>query len=201
MSGMPTVRIDDILVHPRDNDLVVGTHGRGIYILDDVSALQQLTRSNGLRQRCWKLTWHHLDERHAFGSLLRRFEKLSRFKSGTGTAISYYLKSAQQADVKLTVSDYTGKIVRTLAATKKPANRIQWNLKDPPARPVVVVASAAVSGGGGGGGELWWRRRWRRRWFGASTSACHWKPAHRQAHRQWKGLHMTRVVIENDPGM
>ena len=32
MSGMPIMRIDDILVHPRDNDLIVGTHGRGIYI-------------------------------------------------------------------------------------------------------------------------------------------------------------------------
>jgi photosystem II stability/assembly factor-like uncharacterized protein len=44
MSGMPTVRVDDILVHPRDNDLVIGTHGRGIYILDDITALQQLTQ-------------------------------------------------------------------------------------------------------------------------------------------------------------
>src|SRR5688500_15288929 len=29
MSGMPTIRVDDVLVHPRDNDLIVGTHGRG----------------------------------------------------------------------------------------------------------------------------------------------------------------------------
>ena len=35
------IRVDDILVHPRDNDLIVGTHGRGIYIFDDISALQQ----------------------------------------------------------------------------------------------------------------------------------------------------------------
>src|SRR6185503_15272873 len=31
MTGLPTVPIDDILIHPRDNDLIVGTHGRGIY--------------------------------------------------------------------------------------------------------------------------------------------------------------------------
>ena len=43
MNGLPTVRIDDILVHPRDNDLIVGTHGRSIWILDDITALQQLT--------------------------------------------------------------------------------------------------------------------------------------------------------------
>ena len=43
MNGLPTVRIDDILVHPRDNDLIVGTHGRSIWIIDDITALQQLT--------------------------------------------------------------------------------------------------------------------------------------------------------------
>src|SRR5215467_10822452 len=44
MSGMPTMRIDDILVHPRDNDLIVGTHGRGIYIIDDITALQAMSQ-------------------------------------------------------------------------------------------------------------------------------------------------------------
>ncbi len=43
MNGLPTVRIDDILVHPRDNDLIVGTHGRSIYIIDDITPLQQLS--------------------------------------------------------------------------------------------------------------------------------------------------------------
>src|SRR4030095_15674040 len=42
MTGLPTVPIDDILVHPRDNDLIIGTHGRGIYVMDDVTSLQQL---------------------------------------------------------------------------------------------------------------------------------------------------------------
>lgn len=41
--NLPTVPVDDIKVHPRDNDLVLGTHGRGIWILDDASALQQLS--------------------------------------------------------------------------------------------------------------------------------------------------------------
>ncbi len=42
MTGLPTVRVDDVVVHPRDNDLVLGTHGRSIWIVDDISALQQL---------------------------------------------------------------------------------------------------------------------------------------------------------------
>src|SRR6266567_2999917 len=48
MSGMPSVRIDDILIHPRDGDLIAGTHGRGIYILDDITALQQLSANKVL---------------------------------------------------------------------------------------------------------------------------------------------------------
>ena len=40
--GLPPVAVRDILIHPRDNDLIIGTHGRSILILDDVTPLQQL---------------------------------------------------------------------------------------------------------------------------------------------------------------
>ena len=43
MNNLPTVRVDDILVHPRDNDLIVATHGRSVWIADDITPLQQLT--------------------------------------------------------------------------------------------------------------------------------------------------------------
>jgi hypothetical protein len=41
MTGLPTVRVDDLLVHPREHDLIVGTHGRSILIIDDITPLQQ----------------------------------------------------------------------------------------------------------------------------------------------------------------
>jgi photosystem II stability/assembly factor-like uncharacterized protein len=40
---LPTVAVDDILVHPRDHDLVIATHGRSLYIIDDIRPLQELT--------------------------------------------------------------------------------------------------------------------------------------------------------------
>ena len=43
VTNLPTVPADDLVIHPRDNALVVGTHGRGIWILDDVGPLQLLT--------------------------------------------------------------------------------------------------------------------------------------------------------------
>jgi len=41
--GMPTVPINDLVIQPRENDLVLATHGRGIWIIDQLSALQELT--------------------------------------------------------------------------------------------------------------------------------------------------------------
>jgi photosystem II stability/assembly factor-like uncharacterized protein len=154
MSGLPMVRVDDILVHPRDNDVIVGTHGRGIYILDDITPLQQLS------SKVTDADVHLFDVRP--GTLWLTDVRLSRAATGAkvfrganpqpGTAITYYLKSAPTGDVKLTVSDYTGKIVRNITGTKEVGiNRVQWNLRaDPPPRPANLPRG--FGGGGGGGG-------------------------------------------------
>src|SRR5437868_13630719 len=119
MSGMPAIRIDDILVHSRDNDLIVGTHGRGIYILDDISALQQLS------QKVLDSDVHLFDVRP--GTIWMNDTRLGRYWGGSklfrganpapGTAITYYLKQPASGDVKLTVADYTGKVVRHIVGT------------------------------------------------------------------------------------
>ncbi len=41
--NLPTVPVDDIVIHPRDNDLILGTHGRSIWILPNITPLEQLT--------------------------------------------------------------------------------------------------------------------------------------------------------------
>jgi len=40
-NGLPVVAVHDIVIHPRDRDVILGTHGRGIYILDDITALEE----------------------------------------------------------------------------------------------------------------------------------------------------------------
>jgi len=42
-SGLPTAAFNDLVIHPRDNDLILGTHGRGIWILDQINALQEIS--------------------------------------------------------------------------------------------------------------------------------------------------------------
>lgn len=139
MTGLPVVRIDDLLIHPRDNDLIVGTHGRGIYICDDISPLQQLN------DKTLAADVHLFDVRSGVNWVTDI--ALSRYTGGQkmfrgpnapqGTAISYQLKAAPSGDVKITVSDITGKVVRNLTGTKEVGiNRVQWNLRgDPPPRP------------------------------------------------------------------
>jgi hypothetical protein len=66
-----------------------------------------------------------------------------------GAAIHYWLKSAPSGDMKITIADVTGKVVRNLDGTKNAGlNRVQWNLMpNPPPRP----ATGAGGGGGFGG--------------------------------------------------
>src|SRR5207245_5563320 len=40
--GLPTIPVRDMVIHPRDNDLVIATFGRGFYVLDDITPLRQL---------------------------------------------------------------------------------------------------------------------------------------------------------------
>ncbi len=47
--GLPTVPVRDLAVHPRENDLIIATHGRSIYIIDDISPLREI--SNELLQK------------------------------------------------------------------------------------------------------------------------------------------------------
>ncbi|MGB2713765.1 MAG: hypothetical protein WBC51_06275 [Vicinamibacterales bacterium] len=151
MNGLPTVRVDDILVHPRDNDLIVGTHGRSIYIIDDITPLQQLSDA------VMSTDAHLFDIRPATRwvedtMLSRGLGGAKHFRGANppgGTAISYYLKSPASGEVKITISDARGTLVRELNGTNDAGiNRIQWNLAPNP-----PLGAAPGRGGGFGGGR------------------------------------------------
>ena len=88
------MRVDEVVVHPRDNDLILATHGRGIWIMDDISALQQLTPATASADATLfsprdAVAWRQRSaERHAMpGGKWWAGEVAPR-----GTAIAYYLK-------------------------------------------------------------------------------------------------------------
>jgi photosystem II stability/assembly factor-like uncharacterized protein len=154
MTNLPVVRVDDLLIHPRDNDLIAGTHGRGIWICDDISPLQQLN------EKTLAADVHLFDVRPGTNWLndvtYSRFiggQKLFRGENAPqGTAIHYHLKAAPGSDVKITISDITGKVVRNLTGTKEAGlNRVQWNLRgDPPPRPAGFGGGRGAGSGGQG---------------------------------------------------
>ena len=131
MPGLPVVRIDDVLVHPRENDLVLATHGRSIYVLDDVTALQAMSDS------ILESDAHLFDPRSAvlWKNDIRRSRSVTGDKNWTGesapagTMIQYYLGSP--ADVSIEVSELaTGRVVRELEGTGHAGlNRVQWDLR------------------------------------------------------------------------
>ncbi len=152
MNNYPTVRTDDILVHPRENDLIVASHGRSVWIADDITPLQQLTpellaQDVALFDIRPAVAWLN-DQQH--GQQVGGQKVFVGENAPRGTAISYYLKSAPAGDVKLTIADVTGKVIRNLDGTKNAGiNRVTWNLapNPPPGAP-----QGGFGGGGGRGG-------------------------------------------------
>jgi hypothetical protein len=147
MNNYPTMRTDDILVHPRDGDLIVASHGRSVWIADDITPLQQLTPAVQAQDAALfdirPATAYLNDQQggqHTGGQKIFVGENAPR-----GASINYYLKSAASADVKISIADGSG---RTLCTSNGPTNagisRVQWNLGAP---------LLATGGGGGGGGR------------------------------------------------
>jgi hypothetical protein len=133
MKNLPTVSVHDILIHPRDNDLILGTHGRSIWIFDDVSVLQELTPSTLTNPA------HLFTVRPA----LRYATKPTRYGIGDKAyrgpnppfvaLITYALKEKpdKKVSVKLEILDRTGKVIRTIKNIPREAgiNRIAWDLR------------------------------------------------------------------------
>ena len=148
MTDLPVVRIDDVLVHPRDNDLVLATHGRGVMVMDDITPLQQLT-SEVMEQDAFlfapreAVAWkqNRMRSRSVTGDKVLRGENAL-----PGTAIHYYLADEVDAgDVSLTVTEVvSGEVFRDLEATgHEGINRVQWDLRG-------NVPEEATGGGFGG---------------------------------------------------
>ncbi|MDQ8165909.1 MAG: hypothetical protein P3A28_09165, partial [Gemmatimonadota bacterium] len=146
MNNYPTVRTDEVYIHPREGDLVVASHGRGIYIADDITALQQFTPAVRVSDA------HLFDVRPAVAWINDRqdnhrtaaAQKAWRGENAPrGSAISYYLRTPAQGAVTLAITDAQG---RTLCSGSAPnvagINRVQWAMTAP-----------GLAGGGGAGGR------------------------------------------------
>ncbi len=124
---LPTVPVHDLVVHPRDRELVIGTHGRSIYIMD-VAPLQELTAL------VMQAPAHLFDIKPAFAFRLRPLRSLgSKHYAGEnppyGAQIHYYIKEAVQEVPTLTITDVEGKKIAQVKGAQTPGlHRLTWRL-------------------------------------------------------------------------
>jgi photosystem II stability/assembly factor-like uncharacterized protein len=142
--NLPTVAVHDILVHPRDPDLIIATHGRGIWIMDDISALQQLTPETlvaeaHLFQNKMATRWLSIEPMSGAGDYGFAGENPTK-----NAVINYYLGSAAQGEVAIEISDAKGQPTRRYTFQAKPgAGKLEWDLRFPTG----IAAEAAARGG------------------------------------------------------
>ena len=155
-SNLPTVPIHEIVFHPRDNDMIVATHGRSIWILDDATPLQQQAEAMKgdafLFDLRGAMQFNPANDR-GFVSDKPFFGKNPTY----GAPISFYL-SKPQTDVALRIRDGAGHQVREITGndlrTARAAgiNRIYWDLRYQPLPPLAGQQPGGGGGGGFGGG-------------------------------------------------
>ncbi len=136
--GIPTVPVRDIRVHPREHDLIVGTHGRSAYVIDDIRVLRLLAREGNrvLADSLRILTVRDgiaVTLKYADGS---RFPGHGIFRGENrpiGALITYQVIPRGDPDsVRVTVEivDAEGKVIRRLRGPAKPGiNRVVWDLR------------------------------------------------------------------------
>jgi hypothetical protein len=133
-NGLPSTYVHDLVIHPRDDIMVIGTHGRGVYAMD-VRPIQQLTPA---------VTQQPV-------AVLAQSEPAMLGRGGRGffggmqpARILYWLGSAGPATV--TIQNAAGQLVRELSGTGDAGlNAVMWDLRSD--------SGAAAAGGGGRGGR------------------------------------------------
>ncbi len=127
--AFPTVPVDDLVIHPRDGDLIVATHGRSLYVLDDISWLGAVTAET------WTLDFQLFLPRSATVMQLWKHESYGAQRQfigpnpPRGAIVHYYMKAARQG-MKLAVRDEKGVLVRELDVPGEAGlNRAVWDLR------------------------------------------------------------------------
>ncbi len=138
LKNLPRVAVHDIVIHPRDNDLILATHGRSLWIFDDAAPIQQM--SDTILQSPTHL--FNVRPTYRFTTRFTRYGIGDKLFQGAnppnGAIISYYLKDKPDAktSLKLEIYDAVGKKISEVKNLPKERgiNRTVWNLSHDGAR-------------------------------------------------------------------
>ncbi len=143
-NALPTVSVYDLKIHPRDGDLIIGTHGRSIWIMDDITPLQQW-RSNtkradfGLFQQRKATLWENVSRGGQRGHFwyagenpptILNTSSLPRAQFDNAAAISYHVQTTLADSLVLVISnmDRTQEH-KVKVSPEKGIHRYYWDLE------------------------------------------------------------------------
>jgi photosystem II stability/assembly factor-like uncharacterized protein len=149
-SRFPAVAVRDLAIQPRDNDLVLATHGRGIWIIDDITPLRSLT-PDLLSQEASFVSARPVQQRiEGNGGWANGDAVFVGDNPPDAAVITYYQRSRHLfGKLKLEVLDASGRVVDQLPASKRPGlNRVIWSMREKPPRvpPAAQIAGAGTTG-------------------------------------------------------
>jgi hypothetical protein len=153
-ANLPTVRIDEMVIHPRDNSLVVGTHGRSIWILDHLEPIQEYAAAQAASAATLfsigpALQWRMMDNQN---DEFWGHQTFVGENPPPDAMIQYHLKQPAKS-LALRIADSAGTVVRTIdIPASKNAAGIQTMCWDFRVDPIAMPAGADQGGRGGRGG-------------------------------------------------
>jgi photosystem II stability/assembly factor-like uncharacterized protein len=145
-SGFPAVAVRDLAFATRDGDLAIATHGRGIWIIDDLAPLRALS-DDVLGREIAILPGRANQQRIAGAGGWVEGDAHFVGENPPGGAVVTLWQRSRHLFGPLTVEilDPSGQVVDTVPATKKRGlSRVAWTMREPPPR---VPRAAAVAGG------------------------------------------------------
>ncbi len=146
-NNMPSVAIHHMELHPTTNDLVMGTHGRGIIIVDDITPLRQITSEMvGSQLAFMKMKPFEMNEESTFGGTSSE----TQFVGGNpsqGARIAYYMSKRHTfGKMTMTVRDTDGNFVANLTPGKKKGlNFVTWGFNT--TAPKIAAGRTFAQGG------------------------------------------------------
>ncbi len=150
-SNLPHAPVHWLTIQEHFNDLVVSTYGRGFWILDDITPIQQMT------QKTLDSDVHLFVPRAAYrfrnvaGPRGTPNDPCSGQNPSYGASLSYYLKSEPQGEIVVSILDEKGQSVRTIK-TEKPEDLEPVEFRRQPAKPFKVPKQAGIN-------RIWWDLR------------------------------------------
>ena len=149
-SNFPAVAVRDIVVQPRESDLVLATHGRGIWIIDDITPLRALTPELMSQAAVFLETRPAIQYLNANGGWPEGDESFTGPARSSAAFLNYYQRSRHIfGDFKIEIFDADGRLVDTVDPSKhRGLNRANWSmrLKPPTVPPAANALFAAAQG-------------------------------------------------------